>query len=209
MKKIGEMTKNFVSNYLAEQPFTMKNRYTYSLPLYSVGIMMMELMENDYLQINKNNNIQFTNKGEVNHTYFNKLMLIIKNNENRTFIEWILYFAAERKKIDELFMAVLKEMKEEGVIQYQAKKVLSCIPYQKIVLYVSGTNSFVDYIQKDLLFKKGNEIEKTVVLWKYCYAAYTNESEVLSLKKEHRIRHFAQKLQEGVLGGAHKNVLFV
>ncbi|MDM5154219.1 hypothetical protein QUF88_10330 [Bacillus sp. DX1.1] len=209
MEKMGTMTKSFVSNYLAEQPITLKSRFTYSLPLYSVGIMIIELLENDYLQINKNNNIQFTNKGEVNHTYFNKLMLIIKNNENRTFIEWILYFAAERKKIDDLFMSVLKEMKEEGVIQYQAKKVLSCIPYQKIVLYVSGTNSFVDYIQKDPVFKKGNEIEKIIVLWKYCYAAYTNDQEVESLKKEQTFCSFVQKLQEGVSEGAHRNVLFV
>lgn len=209
MKRMGTMTKSFISNYLAEQPIVINSRYTYSLPLYSTGIMILELLENGYIHVNQKDVIEIVKDQDIKDPCFNSLMLFLQNNETRTCKEWIYYFGTEQKIVNEIFMDVLKEMEEEGIVRFQSKKILSFIVNQIKVEYVYGANSFVDHIQKDVLLKKGNEIEKIALLWKYCYAAYMNEQEIFSLQKEQTIYKFVRQIQEGVLEGAQRNVLFV
>ncbi|PER08750.1 hypothetical protein [Bacillus cereus] len=209
MKRMGTMTKSFISNCLAEQSSGINSRYTYSLPLYSIGIMLLELLENGYIHVDQKNKIRIIKEQDIKIPYFNSLMLLLQNREPHTCKEWIYYFGTEQKIVNELFMDVLKEMEEEGGVRFQSKKVLSCIFNQIKVEYVHSTNSFVDYIQKDVLLKKGNAIERITFLWKYCYAAYMNEQELVPLKKEQTVYKLVQQIQEGVLEGAQRTVLFV
>ena len=209
MKKMGMMTKSFVSIYLAEGPVTINSRYTYSLPLYSIGMLFIELLESGCLHVNKKDEIEIINDQETNSLYVNKLMLCIQHNKTRTCKEWFHYFGEERKVVDEIFKAILKEMEEEGMVRYHSKKILSFFTFQTTVENVDGANSFVDDIRKDLLFKKGDEMEKILLLWKYYYASYIKEQERISLQKEQTFHHFVQQIKEGVLEGAQRNILFV
>ncbi|MDZ5608824.1 hypothetical protein U2I54_17565 [Bacillus pseudomycoides] len=209
MQEMGKMTKGFISNYLAEGPIIINSRYTFSLPLYTIGILFMELLEKGYLQLNQNDEIEIRDNQDTNHVHVNQLMLYIQNYKRRTCKEWICYFGEKSKVTDEIFMSVVKEMEQEGTVRYRPKKIFSFIVTQVKVEYVEGANTFVDYIQKDLLLKKKNKFEMIVLLWKYYYGAYMNEQEISSLQKEQNIYRFVQQIQEGVLEGAQRNIVFV
>ncbi|MFJ8527038.1 hypothetical protein [Bacillus sp. NPDC094106] len=209
MQEMGKMTKGFISSCLAEQPMTINSRYTFSLPLYTIGILFIELLEKGYVQLNQNDEIEIRNNQDTNRVYVNQLILCIQNNKRRTCKEWMHYFGEKSKVTDEIFIGIVKEMEQEGVVRYYSKKILSCIVTQIKIEYVTNANSFVDYIQKNPLFKKENKIEMIILLWKYYYAAYMNEQEIVSLQKEQTIYKFVQQIQEGVLEGAQRNVLFV
>ena len=209
MQEMGKMTKGFISNYLAEEPMIINSCYTFSLPLYTIGILFMELLEKGYLQLNQNDEIEIRDNQDTNHVYMNQLILCIQNNERRTCKEWMRYFAEKSKVTDEIFIGIVTEMEREGIVQYRPKKIFSFIVTQVNIEYIEGANTFVDYIQKDLRLKKNNKFEVILLLWKYYYGAYMNEQEILSLQKEQNIHRFVQQIQEGILEGAQRNILFV
>ncbi|MEW9577350.1 hypothetical protein U9K47_18660 [Bacillus toyonensis] len=209
MQKIGEMTKGFISTYLTEEPMIINSRYTFSLPLYTIGILFMELLEKGYLQLNQNDEIEIKSSQDTNHVYLNQLILCIQNSKKRTCKEWIHYFSNERKVMNKIFIGIVKEMEQEGIIQYQSKKRFSFISTQEKIEYIGGTNTFVEHIKKDLLLKKNNKFEIILLLWKYYYGSYINEQEILFVQKEQNIHRFVQQVQEGIVEGAQRSVLFV
>ncbi|WP_434714867.1 hypothetical protein LS996_29285 (plasmid) [Bacillus cereus] len=108
-----------------------------------------------------------------------------------------------------IFKGIIKEMQQEGIVQYQSKKLFSFIYTQEKIEYIEGTNPFVGYIKKDLLLRKNNKLEIILLLWKYYYGSYINKQEILFVQKEQNIHRFVQKVQEGIIEGAQRNVLFV
>ncbi|WP_368936940.1 hypothetical protein [Bacillus sp. SH8-8] len=209
MQKIGEMTKGFISTYLTEEPMIINGRYTFSLPLYTIGLLFMELLEKGYLQLNQNDEIKIKSSQDTHHVYLSQLILCIQNSKKRTCKEWIHYFSKERKEMNKIFIGIVKEMEQEGIIQYQSKKRFSFISTQETIKYIEGTNTFVEHIKKDLLLKRNDKFEMILLLWKYYYGSYINEQEVLFVQKEQNIHRFVQKVQEGILEGAQRNILFV
>ncbi|MGF9966022.1 hypothetical protein [Bacillus rhizoplanae] len=209
MQEMGKMTKGFISSSLAEQPMIINSRYTFSLPLYTIGILFIELLEKGYVQLNQNDEIEIRNNQGTNRVYVNQLILCIQNNKRRTCKEWMHYFGEKSKVTDEIFKSIVKEMKQEGTVRYNSKKRFANIFTQMQIEYVTNANSFVEYIKKNSLVKKENKIEMIILLWKYYYAAYINEQEIASLQKEQMIYRFVKQIQEGVLEGAQRNILFV
>ncbi|MED2041314.1 hypothetical protein P4V58_30185 [Bacillus wiedmannii] len=209
MQKIGGMTKGFISTFLTEEPMIINSRYTFSLPLYTIGILFMELLEKGYLQLNQNDEIEIKSSQDTNHVYLNQLILCIQNSKKRTCKGWMHYFAEKNKVMRKIFKGIIKEMQQEGIVQYQSKKLFSFISTQEKIEYIEGANTFVGYIKKDLLLRKNNKLEIILLLWKYYYGSYINEQEVLFVQKEQNIHRFIQQVQEGIIEGTQRNVLLV
>ncbi|WP_131935122.1 hypothetical protein [Bacillus thuringiensis] len=177
--------------------------------MYLTVLKFLKLMGMGYLQLNQNDEIEIKSSQDTNHVYLNQLILCIQNSKKRTCKGWMHYFAEKNKVMHKIFKGIIKEMQQEGIVQYQSKKLFSFISTQEKIEYIEGANTFVGYIKKDLLLRKNNKLEIILLLWKYYYGSYINEQEVLFVQKEQNIHRFIQQVQEGIIEGTQRNVLLV
>ncbi|AWC32288.1 hypothetical protein ACRS52_04785 [Bacillus cytotoxicus] len=202
MQEVGEMTKNFISISLAEEPININSRYTFSLPLYTIGILCMELLNKGYLQLNHKEELEIIKEKTSNRGYVKHLMEYVKQKRGRTCKEWMHYFAEKTKITNDIFKSIVKEMKEEGTVRYHMKKSVMNVFSQTKIEYVTGTNSFVEHMKQDSLMEREDKLELMLLLCEY------GGAERATLQRD-KVYRFIQQMQEGILEGAQRKVLFV